>query len=145
MVPGCALLQQKLAPPNAELLMVRLDAVGLTEQVFRARLKLSNPNAINLRVAEAGLALTVGGITLGEGRTVEAFSVPANSQEEVEIRIVANLLQNAPELWRWFTSGATELEYLVEGFVDPGMAGFARINVNETGRISPDEFRNFPL
>ncbi len=143
-VSSCALFRPSLEPPDIRLSAVSLVRVELAEQVFQARLRIWNPNDVVIRVADARLSLFVEGIYLGEGRTVEGFSVPAMGQQEADVRIVTDLVGQAPQLLDWLLSGDQQLDYLVRGYVDLGMTGFGRLNIDERGQVSLADLARSP-
>ena len=135
MLPGCASLLPPLQTPEVGLSGIALESLGLTEQVFRARLVVSNPNSLQLKISNAAVSLEMEGIDLGTGETLDGISVPANGQGIVDVRIVANLLQSAPRLWSALNAGDGLLNYRVNGFVNLGAGGFARLQIDESGQI----------
>ena len=138
-LPGCAIFQPELQSPEVSLSAVTLESLGLTEQVFRARLIVSNPNSIRLKVADAFVTLQLGGIDLGRGETISGVSIPARGQDHVDIRIVTNLWTSAPQLWSRLSSGDTTLDYRVNGFVNLGLSGLARLRIDESGQFDANE------
>ena len=132
---GCAIFSPPTLRPEVSLYGIALESLALTEQVFRARLVVSNPNEQRLKVSNALVNLRLEGIDLGTGETVSGVSVPGYGREYVDIRIVTNLWQSAPQLWTWLNSGDAMLDYRVDGFVNLGLAGLARLRIDETGQM----------
>lgn len=135
---GCALLQPPLESPELALQAIGLERLNLTEQVFLARLAVSNPNRQRIKINNAVVRLELEGIDLGSGETVSGVSVPAQGEDFVDVRVVTNLLSTAPQLWAWLNSGDATLDYRVSGFVQLGLGGLARLNVDETGQIDAE-------
>ena len=121
--------------PEVSLYGIALERLALTEQVFRARLVVSNPNEQRLKVSSALVNLKLEGIEIGTGETVAGISVPGNGTEFVDIRIVTNLWRSAPQLWTWLNSGDATLDYRVDGVVNLGLAGLARLRIDESGQM----------
>lgn len=132
---GCALFQPQLIPPDIALRAVTVERAALDEQVFRARLRITNRNDSRLRVADARLTLALDGVVVGEGRTLEGFAVPGRAEEDVDVRIVTNLVGHAPRLLDAFLAKDGALVYRVTGYVDVGVAGFGRLNIDESGAV----------
>ena len=141
---SCALIRPSLEPPDIRLRSVTLERLDVVEQVFQARLTIQNPNDTVIRVSDARLRLSLEGIYLGEGRAVEGFSVPAMGRQEADVRVVTDLLSQAPRLLNWLLSGDQQIDYRVEGYVDLGMAGFARLNIDEQGQVSLADLSRLP-
>jgi len=136
MLGSCALFVPELIPPKVELRAVVLERMTLSQQLFRVRLRLTNPNNTELRVSEARLTVWLEEIEMGEGFTLAPLSIPSMGEETVEVQFATDLMRRAPEIWGWFTSGDTELDYRVTGFIDIGGAGMVRLNIDEAGRVS---------
>ena len=134
MPTGCELLPP-VKTPEVGLSGIALESLGLTEQVFRARLLVSNPNSVQLKINNAAVTLEMEGIDLGTGETLDGISVPANGQGFVDVRIVANLLQSAPQLWSALNAGNGLLDYRVNGIVNLGPGGLARLRIDESGQL----------
>lgn len=141
---SCALFRPSLEPPDIRLRSVTLERLDLVEQVFRARLSIENPNGIAIRVSDARLSLFLEGIYLGEGRTVDGFSVPATGRQDADVRVATDLVSQAPQLLNWLLSGDQQIDYRVEGYVDLGMAGFGRLNIDEAGQVSLADLTRLP-
>ena len=138
-LPGCAGLLPPVQTPEVGLSGIALESLGLTEQVFRARLIVSNPNDLKLKVNDAAVTLQMEGIDLGSGETLDGISVPANGQGFVDVRIITNLLQSAPQLWTALNAGDGLLDYRVNGVVNLGLGGLARLRIDESGRINANQ------
>jgi LEA14-like dessication related protein len=143
MLGSCALFVPELIPPKVELQSVALEQMTLSQQLFRVRLHLTNPNSTELRVSEAKLAVWLEEIEMGEGFTLAPLSIPAMGEATVEVQFATDLVKRAPEIWRWFASGDTELNYRVTGFIDIGGAGMVRINIDEAGRVSVSDLLRY--
>ena len=133
---GCSLFTPQMQPPQVQLQGVVPDAIGLTEQTFRVVLNLSNPNDRELRVSEARVQLELEGMEMGEGTLVEPVRLPAMGDARVEALVTTDLVSRLPGILGWIASGDTALDYRVTGFVDVGMAGMLRINIDESGRLA---------
>lgn len=136
---GCAGLLPPVQTPEVGLSGIALESLGLTEQVFKARLVVSNPNDLKLKVSDAAVNLVLEGIDLGSGETLDGISVPANGQGIVDVRIVTNLLQSAPQLWSALSAGDGLLDYRVNGVVNLGLGGLARLRIDEAGQIDANQ------
>lgn len=139
-LPGaCSLVEpEPLDPPVVNLVSLEPEAMGLNAQVFRARLRLFNPNAIPLRVSGGELQLDLGGQRAARARTLAPFAVASGAEAEVDVRVTMNLLRDAPALLRVLQEGgAAGLEYALTGHVNVERRGRDRVPIAATGRLAP--------
>jgi LEA14-like dessication related protein len=143
MLGSCALFVPELIPPKVELESVAVEQMTLSQQLFRVRLHLTNPNNSALRVSEARLMVWLEAVEMGEGSILAPLSIPAMGEATVEVQFATDLVRRAPEIWRWFASGDTELNYRVTGFIDIGEAGMVKLNIDEAGRVTVSDLLRY--
>jgi LEA14-like dessication related protein len=140
---ACSLFAPQLQPPEVLLRAVVLERLSFDEQHFRIRLRLRNPNERELRVAEARIRIRLEDVDLGEGFTLEPVSVPALGESDVEVRLATNLVAKVPEILGWLTSGDTQLDYRLTGFVDLGGVGMVRLDIDEVGQVQLTDINRY--
>ena len=120
LLSGCAALGPKLEAPQLDIASVELVRGDLFEQRLRARVKVQNPNDIELRVRGITYSIELGGEELGRGLSGSSFVVPARGEAEFDMLVTANLAGAILRLVeRARKSGGTprELEYRLRGEV----------------------------
>lgn len=135
---GCSLFQpEPLDPPSVSLQALELEAFGLNSQVFRARLRLFNPNSTPLDVSGGELQLELAGIRTAKGRTLMPFVVAPGTDQDVEILVTTHLLRDAPALFTALSrgDGREPLEYRLTGHIDVARRGPDRIPIRAAGQL----------
>ena len=133
---GCALFKPDLIPPDVSLVSVAVESMDLTEQTFICGLRMDNPNDVSLRISGASLKLEVEGFTVGEGRALNGFDLPAMASAEVNVRVHTNLVASLSNAVWLMSSGQREARYRLTGHVDVGMRWLGRIPIEEEGVVS---------
>lgn len=138
---SCSLFRPPEVPPDVALRNIAMEQAGPSRQVFRARLRVSNPNATTLRVSGGGATLHLRNLLAGEGELVDSFSVPAGGSTDVDVLIVTDLASHAGTLLQWALAGTTRLDYRVSGYLDPVAFGIGRQRFEESGELSLADLR----
>lgn len=136
LVGGCSLLRDDLRPPGITLVSITPATSTITELGFRCRLRLDNPNDIDLPIKGGELTLTLADRTTAHGRLADDVTIPAHAATEVDavvsigvmsaVSIIANLLDRPDAM----------IPYSVEGYVDVGVSYIGRIHFDENGEFS---------
>ena len=79
LLAGCAGLTGHLERPTLSLAHLDLVHAQLTQQTFRARIAIHNPNSVSLPVQRVSLTLDCDGERLGTGQSVQSFLVGARA------------------------------------------------------------------
>lgn len=132
---ACSMARAPTQIPDIRVAAIEPQSIGINQQVFLLRLALDNPNDVQLRVASARLRLDLEDLRAGTGELVEGFSVPAGEQGTATVRIVTDLVSQAPQFLSWLMSGDTTLDYRVTGYVDLIGLGLGRIPIDERGLV----------
>ncbi len=135
---GCALTKRNLEPPTATLKGVTPEAVGRDGQVFRCRLLLENPNTEDLKVVGGRVTLELAGIKAASATPMENFVLPGLASKEVDMRVTMDLLSGLSGALRLLTSGTTELDYTLKGYVDLDVKALGRLPFKSTGKVTLD-------
>jgi LEA14-like dessication related protein len=120
LVGACASLTGRPQPPRVSLIGLSLVSVGLFEQRYQVRLRLKNPNDFELPVRGMDFRLDINGEAFAEGLSNQSVTVPAFSEEVVELEVSSSLLQVFRQLQSLQQSGAPGLAYRVSGHVAVG-------------------------
>lgn len=135
---SCALTKRNLEPPTATLKGVTPEALGRDGQVFRVRLLLENPNTEDLRVVGGRVSLELAGIKAASATPMENFALPGLASKEVDMRVTMDLLSGLSGALRLLSSGTTELDYTLKGYVDLDVKALGRLPFKSTGKVTLD-------
>lgn len=91
LLSACSALSPRLVAPTLEIANVELIKGDLFEQQLRARVRVQNPNDLELRVRGITYSIELGGEELGRGLSGSSFSVPPRGEAEFDMTITANL------------------------------------------------------
>ena len=112
---GCALLQAPLTEPNVSLADLRLLDASLFEQRYAIKIRVQNPNAVDLPVAGTSLQLEINDALLGRGVSNQAVTVPAYGEAVMQINVVSNLTRVLDQIRAFESGAATRLRYRLFG------------------------------
>ncbi len=88
---GCAWLVPKLQSPQVRVVGIRVRSANFWQQRLRVRLRVRNPNGIDLPIEAIRYTLRIDGRTYANGRTVRRFTVPAHGSAEFNTYVTANM------------------------------------------------------
>jgi LEA14-like dessication related protein len=94
---ACSSLPRQLAPPQVELVELRLLQASFDGQRFAVRLLLNNPNPVPIPVRALDFDVRLAGEGLLDGRALSAFTLPARGSSSVDIEVFSNLVSNGLE------------------------------------------------
>lgn len=117
---GCASFGPRLEAPTLQIADLEIVKGDLFEQRLRARVRVQNPNAQELRVRGITYSIELGGEELGRGLSGSSFVVPAQGEAEFDMTITANLagtLLRLVERARKADGSPSELSYRLRGEV----------------------------
>jgi LEA14-like dessication related protein len=130
---GCTALAPHFEQPRLSLVGVEVRDASLSEQHFRVRLRVENPNDRALPVRGIDYTLKLAGEDFGSGSSASAFTVPARGEAEFEMLMTTNL---AATLWKVLPrlkDGSQPLEYRLVGKVSTDLAFLRTIPFDERG------------
>ncbi len=141
MLAGCSTVSDNLKAPSVELLTIQPETLrdGRT-LIALTRLRVSNPNAIPMPIAGGQVKMSLSGKPVAAGDLAEGFTVPANGNEDIDIRINLDLASSLT-LGMNMLEGDTELPYKLDGYIDVGISYLGRINIAEQGVVSLNQLR----
>jgi LEA14-like dessication related protein len=132
---GCALIAPHFERPELAVVSVELQDARLTQQHFRVRLRVANPNAQVLPVREIHCTVELGGEHFGEGQTTQPFTVPARGAAEFELRLTTDLASTLAKLLPRLNDSAHPLDYRLVGRVDTELAFMRSIPFDQRGTL----------
>jgi LEA14-like dessication related protein len=88
LLPGCAVMQ--LESPRLQVIDVSLMKADVLQQQLRVRMRVHNPNSIELPVRGITYEMQLAGDTFATGESQKDFAVPALGSSEFDVDVTAN-------------------------------------------------------
>ena len=112
---GCATVQSPLESPHVSLIDLRLLSATLFEQRYALKIRVQNPNPVELPISGMDFRLDINDVELGRGVSDKSVTVPAYGEEVFEINLVSNFARIVNQI-RAFESGQGQsLRYRLAG------------------------------
>lgn len=133
---ACQTLTEQLEAPDVRLTGVRLQEVNTMQQRFLLDFDVSNPNAIALPVRAVNYGVKLGGMSLAEGSSDNAFRIPARGDGQFSVSVEMSLLQTVKVLGsRLLQGGEQSLDYDVGGSVEVDLPFVRPLPFSSTGSV----------
>jgi LEA14-like dessication related protein len=115
LLAGCSLFRPKLETPQLSIVSIALVKSGLWEQQFRVRMRVQNPNDLELPVKGIDCTMQVAGADVAHGSSAASFTVPALGEAEFDMNLTANMA--AAVLHVLSSRGSDQIDYRISGKV----------------------------
>lgn len=115
LVSACSSLPLQPKTPEISLAGVQVAKLGLDEQLFRARLRIQNPNNFALPIHAIDYVLRLNDQDFAAGTSTHPITVPALGESELELEVGGRLQNALPQLVALGTGSA--LKYSLSGNV----------------------------
>lgn len=138
---GCATLARSVESPTLSLSQVQMLESNLLEQRYRLTLRVQNPNAIALPVKGMNYSVKFADIDFASGVTPNAFRIPANGEQLVDIDVSTNLLRSAQQLVRYLQKDNNSLDYELSGSIQVDLPFVGAVPFSRSGTV---DFRRGP-
>ena len=123
---SCATLPKDLKAPDFEVMRIEMQSSDMFAQHFKVRLKVQNPNEIEMPIKSLDYKLLLMGDSFGEGMSEQPFVLPANGDAEFDMTLTTNFVSSLGRLIsRVGGSKLENIEYEIAGKVVLGK-GFVR-------------------
>jgi LEA14-like dessication related protein len=129
---GCASLPTNLKTPEVSFVSLRAVEASVFEQKLEVRMKVRNPNAIDLPVNGLDVDMELAGEPFARGVSAREFVVPANGEAEFDMNVTANAM-NALLKIAGDKSGA--VDYKLKGKLSTKIGLLRTIPFEESGRV----------
>jgi len=133
---ACASLNSKLEAPQLELMGVQMLSTDMFAQRFKVRVKVINPNDLELPVRGLEYTILMMGDSFAEGMSDQAFVLPALGEAEFDMLVTTNFVSSFGRLLSRVQGGKLEnIDYEITGkvMVDKGMV--RKIPFNHRGTV----------
>ena len=135
LLSACALVPTHLQTPDISFLGVRAMEASLFEQRLEVRLRVSNPNDIELPVNGLDVSMRVADEPFAHGVSAREFTVPARGDAEFDMVVTANA---ANVLWKLANADRETREaipYRLEGKLSTRLGMLRSIPFTESGTV----------
>jgi LEA14-like dessication related protein len=133
LVAGCAGLAPKFEHPRLSVVGVEMRDASLAEQHVRVKLRVYNPNTVELPVEGISYTVDVAGEELGRGVTADSFTVPAHGEAEFEVLMTTNLAAVLFKVMPSLKESGHPIEYHLVGKVNTSRMFLRSIPFDERG------------
>jgi LEA14-like dessication related protein len=136
---ACASLPTNLETPEVSFVSLRALEASVFEQRLEVRMKVRNPNDVELPVNGLDVDVELAGEPFAHGVSAREFVVPAGGEAEFDMRVSANaataLLKIASGEF-----GADEIPYRLKGKLSTRLGLLRTIPFEESGTLPVSEF-----
>ena len=136
MLGGCSALAPKLETPQLSLLGIQMMSTDMFAQKFRVRVKVENPNDLELPVRGLDYQIILMGDSFAEGVSSDRFVVPALGEAEFDMVVTTNFVSSLGRLISRVGGGKLEdLDYEIAGEVLLEKGFVKKIPFNHHGTV----------
>jgi len=136
LLAACSSLGSKLEAPSLELVGVQMLSTDMFAQRFKVRVKVINPNDLELPVKGLEYTILMMGDSFAEGMANESFLLPAMGEAEFDMLVTTNFVSSFGRLLSRVQGGKLEnIDYEITGkiMVEKGMV--RKIPINHRGTV----------
>ena len=133
---GCSAFAPKLETPQLSLLGIQMMSTDIFAQKFRVRVKVENPNDLELPVRGLDYQIFLMGDSFAEGNSTDRFVVPAKGEAEFDMVVTTNFVSSLGRLVSRVGGGKLEnLDYEIAGEVLLDKGFVKKIPFNHVGKV----------
>ena len=112
---GCATMQSPLEAPHVTLTDLRMLDMTLFEQRYGLKIRVQNPNPVDLPITGMNFRLDINDAELGRGVSGQPVTVPAYGEAVVEIKLTSNLVRIFDQIRGLESGKGQSLRYRLAG------------------------------
>ena len=134
LLAGCAAIPRDLKTPEVSFVSLKALEASMFEQKLEVRLKVRNPNSIELPVNGLDVALELAGEPFAQGVSAREFVVPALGEAEFDMSVTANAVTALLKI----ASGerkSKEVDYRLKGKLSTRLGLLRTIPFEESGSL----------
>lgn len=135
LLAGCAGLGTKLESPRVSVVGIRAVKADLFEQRLEVRLRVENPNALDIPVRGLEVEVELAEEPFAQGSSAREFTVPARGEAEFDMLVTAHA---ATALLRIASAGREErnqIGYRLSGRLSTRLGLLRSVPFEETGTL----------
>ena len=130
---GCASLPTNLKTPEVSFVSIRAVEASVFEQKLEVRMKVHNPNSMELPVNGLDVDLELAGEPFAHGVSAREFVVPANGEAEFDMNVTANAVNALLKIAGGKNTDA--IAYRLKGKLSTKIGLLRTIPFDETGTV----------
>ncbi len=112
----------KPVAPEISLKDFQLTKLGFSEQTYRLKLHIKNPNAFPLPIENLNYQLFINNKSFATGASNEPVTIPASGEGYLETDVSSNIADVVEGWSQWFSLAKRTLDYRITG--DVGVSSF---------------------
>ena len=132
---ACASLAPRLETPRLSVMGVKMLEASLFEQRFEVRLRVQNPNDLDLPVRGLDLEFELGGEKFATGVSAREFTVPALGEAEFDMLLTSNAATALLNLVRAGEGKRESLDYVIRGKLRTSLGLLRTVPFEERGTV----------
>ena len=133
---GCSALAPKLESPQLSLVGIQMMSTDMFAQKFRVRVKVENPNDLELPVRGLDYKIILMGDSFADGVSSDRFVLPAKGEAEFDMVVTTNFVSSLGRLISRVGGGKLEnLDYEIAGEVLLDKGFVKKIPFNHHGQV----------
>lgn len=132
---ACAGLGTKLETPRVSFVGIKALEATLFEQRLEVRLRVQNPNKLELPVRGLDVDVELAGEPFAHGISAREFTVPAHGEAEFDMIVTANAATALIRILGSDRKSREAIEYRLKGKLSTRLGIFRLIPFEETGTL----------
>ena len=137
LLSACSTMPSNLKAPTVELVGVQILSTDMFAQRFKVRLRVDNPNDIELPVIGLEFTVIMAGDRFAEGMGNEQFVLPAKGNAEFDMLVTTNFVSSFGRLLSRTSNGKLEdVEYEIVGKIAVDKGVVRKIPFNHRGTVN---------
>ena len=136
---GCAGVPTHLETPRVSFVGLHAVEAGMFEQRLQVRLRVQNPNNLELPVKGLDVDVELAGEPFAHGVSAREFTVPARGEAEFDMIVTANAATALMRIAGGEHKRGSAVEYRLKGKLSTRLGMLRSIPFEETGKVSLDD------
>jgi LEA14-like dessication related protein len=132
---GCVGLGTKLETPHVAFVGLKAVEANLFEQKLEVRLRVQNPNTIELPVKGLDVDMELAGEHFAHGVSAREFTVPANGEAEFDMNVTANAASALIKILGSDSKSRETIPYRLKGKLSTRLGLLRSVPFDETGTL----------
>jgi LEA14-like dessication related protein len=133
---GCVGIPRDLETPDVSFVAIRAVEASLFEQKLELRMRVENPNSIELPVNGLDIDVELAGEPFAHGVSAREFVVPARGEAEFDMIVTANAVAAIARLAEADRKSREAIDYRLKGKLSTRIGMLRSIPFDETGTVS---------
>jgi LEA14-like dessication related protein len=126
--------------PQVHLLKVEVVKAKLTQQDFKLRFRVENPNSGSMLVRSLRYKIMLNDLVLSEGESSEWLVVDGHSHKNFVVPVRTNLWKDLKPIAKMLKKTDQPIHYRLEGKLKTGFLFRHNVRIGRNGEIMPGDF-----